>query len=279
MGSWGTGIFDDDTALDIKTEYDGLLAYFTDEEAEKRILEDFGECLDTDEEPVFWFALALSEWKKGRLSEHVKRKAIEWIDSGEDLAVWAESGEKEYNKRKAELEKLRATLLTAQPARKAVRRPVPARSPWREGDLLAHRITGGGPEAAELSGKYVLLRVIEIRRKQLARYTQDYGESIILGLYNWHGDAIPEPGIVKNLKYIPVVDYTGESGHRNTIMYLYWYMPGKSELKKVDIVYLGGGSGADTEVRTAHDTRVNCQVSAAGFDYPICHALRLAGLT
>ena len=296
MGAWGTGIFSDDLALDIKSEYNDLLAYFSDEEAEKKIFEDFGEILNTDEASVFWFALALSEWKKGRLSEQVKWKAIEWIDSGEDLLVWKESGEKQHDKRKAVLEKLRATLLAEQPARKVIRRPVFARSPWQAGDLLAYQLTDKNLKYEELLGKYVLLRVVEIKKEPIARYIPDsnYYESIIFGLYNWYGEAIPELDIVKNLKYIPIVvltKYSNDLSQHNSIakrlgsdptkynrMYLSWFLYRKTDLKEIRFVYLGKGSDADIEVKNVYDTRMHCGIDRYQINYHICCALRSAGL-
>ena len=41
----------------------------------------------TWDEPVVWLALAFCEWKKGRLSERVKKRAIEIIDSGGGLTA------------------------------------------------------------------------------------------------------------------------------------------------------------------------------------------------
>ena len=88
MGAWGPSIFSDDLAADIRREYNILLSVGkTSEEAEKMLIDYYSSllnCNDPDED-VFWFALALCEWKKGRLSITVREKALNALDSGRDL--------------------------------------------------------------------------------------------------------------------------------------------------------------------------------------------------
>lgn len=79
MGAWGTEIFSDDLAQDIRGEYNVLLSVGkSDSDAEKMLINYYSNILNCSnpDEDVFWFALALSEWKKGRLSETVKEKAL-----------------------------------------------------------------------------------------------------------------------------------------------------------------------------------------------------------
>ena len=69
MGVWGPAILSDDVACDIRDEYHALLMIGkTSEEATQYLLEtDYPEIQGTEDETVFWLALALSQWKKGRL--------------------------------------------------------------------------------------------------------------------------------------------------------------------------------------------------------------------
>ena len=62
MGAWGTAIFSDDLAEDIRSEYNALLSIGKDgHQAEKMLIDYYSDILnkDSDDEPVFWFALAL----------------------------------------------------------------------------------------------------------------------------------------------------------------------------------------------------------------------------
>lgn len=61
MGAWGTAIFSDDTALDIRDEWrDAILDGLSAEEATARVLESFDDYLgeDEDTEKLFWMGTA-----------------------------------------------------------------------------------------------------------------------------------------------------------------------------------------------------------------------------
>ena len=90
MGAWGTAIFSDDTACDIRGEYRELIGDgLSPSEATDHLLEEWKELLDDpDERSVIWISLAVTQWKLGRLEERVERKAIEIIRSGSDLVRW-----------------------------------------------------------------------------------------------------------------------------------------------------------------------------------------------
>lgn len=137
MGAWGPAIFSDDLACDVRGSYvDYIKEGKSSEEATRLVTQAYiGDVTGTEEEPVFWFALALTQWKMGRLQDIVKSKALEFIDSGVDLRRWREPGnDKTYKKRVAALEKLKDTLLLPMPpARKP--RPAPKKIPIEKGDV------------------------------------------------------------------------------------------------------------------------------------------------
>ena len=60
MGTWGTGLYHDDTALDVKDRFEEMLKRgMTPEEATAKIVEMDRELLaDKDDQIVFWLALA-----------------------------------------------------------------------------------------------------------------------------------------------------------------------------------------------------------------------------
>lgn len=122
MSVWGTDIFSDDLAASIRKEYNALLAIGKDgEEAEQLIMRGFADYVNQnpEEEPVFWFALALAESRKGRLSEFVKNQAMYYLDHGGDLERWNTPGnQKKYLKRVQVIEKLRETLTGPQPEKR-----------------------------------------------------------------------------------------------------------------------------------------------------------------
>lgn len=85
MGVWGTAIFSDDTACDIRDEYSALLiSGISDEEAEEALLKGYESLNGTWDEPVVWLALAFCEWKKGRL----RRVISAWACLTYHLRLW-----------------------------------------------------------------------------------------------------------------------------------------------------------------------------------------------
>lgn len=214
MGAWGTAIFSDDLAADVRNDYTALLSIGkSGVEAEQLLLDYYAEILNCqyEEEAVFWFALALAEWNKGRLSEFVKSKAIAWIEQGGDLERWnTTDNQKNFLKRKKVIEELYETLMSPVPTEKKVRKPTVHHCPWRVGSLLAYRIvTNFKLKNDPLFGKYALLRVIQVDKHPVSKIvpTAMYDETMLVGLYGWVGDEIPNPNIVDKLEYIPVAEY------------------------------------------------------------------------
>ncbi len=111
MGALGTGIFQDDTACDIRDEYRDLIgngASGTD--ATRQILKSYASAIaDPDESGVVWLSLAATQWKLGRLEPEILSKALEVIDSGIGLNRWTPDT-KDFAKREAALAKLRTEI-------------------------------------------------------------------------------------------------------------------------------------------------------------------------
>ncbi len=212
MGAWGTSIFSDDLALDVRREYNILLSIGkTNEEAEKMLIDYYSKilyCNDPDED-VFWFALAYSEWKKGRLSNLAQEKALNAMENGRDLERWnSKNNEKNYRKRRNVIEELKKTLLSPMPHAKKIKKPTVHHCPWNVGSLLAYRIVSNKNYLRDnpCYMKYVLLRVVRVDRHPISKLfdTGYYDETMMVGLYDWIGDEIPDPEIVDELKYIPI---------------------------------------------------------------------------
>jgi hypothetical protein len=176
MGAWGTAVFSDDTACDVRDSYvelvgDGL----TGPEATKALVHDWAGALnDPDDSPVFWLALAATQWRCGRLESHVLSQALYVIDSGSDIARW-ESGSKDFKKRKVVLEKLRIQLTSSQPPEKRISKRFRDSNEWRVGDLIAYRMQ---------SGRFVILRTI-------GHNSDRGGTGPICELLDWSGEQIP----------------------------------------------------------------------------------------
>jgi hypothetical protein len=176
MGVWGTAVFSDDTACDVRDSYIELVGdSLSGPEATKRLLSEWSQSLeDPDEAPVFWLALASTQWKCGRLEPHVLQQALNVIDGGSDLARW-DAGSRDHKKRKAVLEKLRAQLISPHPPEKRIPRRFRDWNSWAVGDLIAYRL---------LSGRFIIWRVI-------GHHTDRGGTSPVCELLDWVGADVP----------------------------------------------------------------------------------------
>ena len=176
MGAWGTGLYQDDTACDIRDNYtDHLGNGLSEQEATSRILTQFESLLaDPVESCVVWFALAAVQWKHGRLKPETCRRALELIDSGADLTRW-QPGSRDFAKRRAGLEKLRTQITSPQPVAKKVRKPLLESCDWPVGTVIAYRLS---------SGNLAMIRVIGYR-------TDKGGTSPICELLDWSGTDVP----------------------------------------------------------------------------------------
>jgi hypothetical protein len=114
MGTSGTALYSDDTACDVRDEFVQLLSRLRDPaQATDSLLRSWKEQIDDmDEGPVFWLALAETQWKYGCLDEAVKNRAIEVIDSGNDLHRWDGA---DLKRRRAILISLKSKLFSEQP--------------------------------------------------------------------------------------------------------------------------------------------------------------------
>lgn len=141
MGTWGPGLWSDDTAADVRACYrEALEDGLSDEEATAGVLSQFAPDLaDEDSAPVVWLALAVSQHLHGRLTPHVRDQALAAIDSGADLRLWDHADGRVRSRRAAVLDKIQGQLTGPQPARKQVRRPPRRVTSLAPGDVLGYR--------------------------------------------------------------------------------------------------------------------------------------------
>lgn len=184
MGASGVKIFDDDLAADIRDLYREHLKYGkSNEKATALLQEQFEEVLGSEEESVFYLALANVQWEYGNLEAPIRQRALEIIANGSDLQRWNDDPKLAKQRQKI-LETLAETLNTTNPKpKKVTRKKEPLRSPWETGDVFAYRME---------NGQYILLRVIAVHRYH-------YDEHVVCELLDWIGTAIPQKEFVVEL--------------------------------------------------------------------------------
>ena len=159
MGNWGIGLYQDGFTLDIKIKYKYKLHMGkSDIEAIKEILEEYKDFLrDAQYVPLFWFAIADTQWNLGRLKEDVKNEALKYIELGTDLERWKKD-EKLYKKRKDVLEKLKEKLLSPQPKEKKISKYRLYRCEWSNGDTFAYQLKSEFAKENNLDGRYLIIQ-------------------------------------------------------------------------------------------------------------------------
>src|SRR5687768_1771978 len=107
---------------------------------------------DPDVTPVFWLALAATQWKLGRLSEHVRQMALSIIADSSDVLRWRDDPKLAASRRR-HLEKLQTMLNSTPPPPVPVRQRFKDTCDWIPGEVVAYRMK---------SGTLVLIRAIGV---------------------------------------------------------------------------------------------------------------------
>lgn len=164
MAAWGTGLYQDDVAEDIKGDYyncfqeDGL----DNEAAYQKILSQYSEIKnDPEDGPVFWMVLSDIMWDLGKLTDEVKEKALYHIDAGNDVAKWEAESKEKAAKRKQVLEKLKEKLESPMPKERKLRKKRILKNKWQIGDMYTMPIEKSYPRFPEMKAKYLLLIKID----------------------------------------------------------------------------------------------------------------------
>jgi hypothetical protein len=196
MSASGTGIFDDDVACDIRTQYRSLLKDGKKPaEATRAVLRDWKPALaDAEDGPVIWLALAAIQCQYGCLEPRVKANALAIIDNGSDVEHWRATGNpKLVLARIAVLNRLRGKL-EAPPAARAkipakAKKPrglVDEKSVWPLGEVVAYRLQ---------SGHFVLLHVCDFLGSDRA------GWAPMVAVLDWRGRRLPPAEKIQELPY------------------------------------------------------------------------------
>lgn len=91
MGTWGTGITDNDTSSDVYSDYISLLETYSVELTRQKIADHYQSKINSHEENTnYWLALASAQSDTNTLQADVVEKITMIIESGTDLALWKE---------------------------------------------------------------------------------------------------------------------------------------------------------------------------------------------
>jgi len=141
--------------------------------------------LSVEEEPVFWIALAITQWKLGGLLPEVKNKALEMMELGQDLERWADN-QKLYKDRLRHLQKAKEMLFSPMPAEPKRKKPQPIfELPWQSGDVLTYKITRADIIYEEYLNSYILIHLIN------GLPLSEHMQQIQIAVYKWCSSEKP----------------------------------------------------------------------------------------
>lgn len=163
MGTWGPKLYQDDLAEDIRDYYkDQLHRGKTGKEiTQELIVQNEDAISDPDDAPIFWFALADTQWNLGRLEGFVREQALHHIPDGHDVRRWEAEDSQEAKTRAKALENLRQKLLSPQPPEKKMAQYKIYRCQWKIGDVYAYRLESDLAKERGLYGRYFLIQKVD----------------------------------------------------------------------------------------------------------------------
>lgn len=176
MSTWGSKIFEDDVALDIKCSFeDALDEGKSVEEATHDVLKENAPYFQDEEDaPVAYWTLALLQLEHGGLTDDVSKKALHYITVGADLERWREEGDpRSYAARKRVVDQLHGYLLhpeTFKPKQK--RKNKEKQTPYQEGDWFAVPLEGGTYAVG------ILARVPQLKKHRYNLFAYFFGPKL-----------------------------------------------------------------------------------------------------
>lgn len=163
MGIWGYKLYQDDIAQDVRDEYiDMLHRGKINEDVTSQLVEKYKD-LDEEEVPVFWFALADTQWTYGRLVQYVKDVALQHLHSRTNHQLWERSSANEAAMRRKVLSELETRLLTQQPNPKVIKPYRLYHCHWNIGDVFAYRLDGDAARGSAYDSRYVFFVKVDER--------------------------------------------------------------------------------------------------------------------
>lgn len=146
MGTTSAALFSDDVACDVRDEFIEMFSTCVDATAvTKALIRSWSDSIqDVEDGPIFWLALAATQWKYGCLGEEVRARALQVVDGDLDLKRWEGAS---VARRRTVLLSLREKLLSPQPA---------ARRPPRRKPVVVPSIKVTSPDGRALATAYEL---------------------------------------------------------------------------------------------------------------------------
>ena len=182
MGAWSVSITGNDTAADLKSEYQAAFCYYDIETALQKIdnyvRKNFCDENDETEWSNYYYSLANFMWSKGMLTDAVKEKTLKMIDSDFGMELWSEDA-KTLESRKKALHNFRYKITSPQPPKKKIKVNLYIKPIFEIGDVIT----------------FQLQTLDKIYVKEKYNISEEYFRSL-------HGKYIAFRKIINNVSYV-----------------------------------------------------------------------------
>lgn len=244
MGTWGTSLYDNDSACDIRADYIYMLRKgFNNFEITKKLIEVNSDIMgDMEEEPLFWYALADTQWNYGRLLPEVKENALKFLSLGYEDERWCETGQKNVAEWKKTLQELKEKLGTPQPPEKRVRKYRIYQCKWKLGDVFAYRLSSDFSKVNGYDGCYIVFRKISESEWWPGHIIP------VVQFYNWIGSDLPNVRDLVNMELLEMSLYPSAFKLHPEIEHMYaakLLSTSERVINKENLIFLGNLQGED----------------------------------
>lgn len=202
MGFWSTSLYGNDLTLDVRDKLDDLLkSGVSSQDVYQEMLKCFEEVLSTDEESLFWFALADRMWDYGILTDEIKEKALTYMTNIAEHEYLDElETARERRSWQNTLNKLKTKIENVNQGNKKIKvEPVFKRNIWNVGDYYAYEFHKKNSQELGIQSKYIVIKKIK---------DNYYGDTMfyynIVYIYNKIFDEIPTLKDLENVNYLPL---------------------------------------------------------------------------
>lgn len=202
MGFWSTSLYGNDLTLDVRDKLDDLLkSGVSPQDVYQEMLKCFEEVLSTDEESLFWFALADRMWDYGILTDEIKEKALTYMTNIAEHEYLDElETARERRSWQNTLNKLKTKIENVNQGNKKIKvEPVFKRNIWNVGDYYAYEFHKKNSQELGIQSKYIVIKKIK---------DNYYGDTMfyynIVYIYNKIFDEIPTLKDLENVDYLPL---------------------------------------------------------------------------
>ena len=200
MGFWSISLYGNDLTLDVRDKLDDLLkSGVSPQDVYQEMLKCFEEVLSTDEESLFWFALADWMWDYGILTDEIKEKALTYMTNIAEHEYLDElETTRERRSWQNTLNKLKTKIENVNQGNKKIKvEPVFKRNIWNVGDYYAYEFHKKNSQELGIQSKYIVIKKIK---------DNYYGDTMfyynIVYIYNKIFDEIPTLKDLENVNYL-----------------------------------------------------------------------------